>query len=84
MYDIFFYDNALVEYGLHVNYLTSCVCKSICYLACEFGFYGDQCTQECGNCHNQTNCRHTNGSCASGCDVGFHGDLCKTGKCFEN
>lgn len=31
----------------------------------------------------QTNCRHTNGLCATGYDRSYRGDLCKTSKYFE-
>ena len=34
----------------------------------------------CGNCLNETQCNHINGSCMNGCDPGWEGDLCGNGK----
>lgn len=47
-------------------------------IACGQGYYGAECQQECGHCHDLTQCVHTNGSCLTGCEVGYHGETCQT------
>lgn len=49
-------------------------------LVCENETYGQECNYTCGQCRDNKNCYHTNGTCLSGCDPGYFGDLCKTGK----
>jgi len=47
-------------------------------IACGQRYYGAECQQECGHCHDLTQCVHTNGSCLTGCEVGYHGETCQT------
>ena len=44
---------------------------------CEFGKYGQNCSETCGKCFENT-CNHINGTCADGCAAGFMTNLCKT------
>lgn len=48
--------------------------------ACGDGFYGDQCSNKCGNCRDIDQCSPLNGKCLSGCVAGYQGDRCKTRK----
>ena len=45
--------------------------------ACDVGFYGSECSRECGNCLNGTACDHVTGTCTSGCADGWKMDRCK-------
>ena len=47
---------------------------------CDIGTYGDNCNETCGNCKDQSECHHSNGTCLTGCNDGFQGALCKTRK----
>lgn len=49
--------------------------KSI--LACMIGYYGENCDQKCGQCHNSIGCNVTNGYCSDGCVMGYWGNNCK-------
>lgn len=44
---------------------------------CANGSYGIDCQENCGNCHNVSQCSHINGTCLTGCHKGYRGDLCK-------
>ncbi|XP_052765783.1 CUB and zona pellucida-like domain-containing protein 1 isoform X2 [Mya arenaria] len=45
-------------------------------LGCDDGTYGQNCSEMCGNCLNNSVCDPVNGSCPSGCDKGFMGLRC--------
>ena len=45
--------------------------------ACGDGFYGEDCKDMCGHCHNKTACDTVTGKCLIGCEDGFHGLQCK-------
>lgn len=40
-------------------------------LECPAGLYGEHCSNNCGNCLNNTNCHHVNGTCSEGCEPGY-------------
>lgn len=47
--------------------------------ACKYGRYGLNCSLDCGNCLDSTNCNHVNGTCTSGCASGWQDlDKCVT------
>lgn len=45
---------------------------------CDSGLYGVDCSENCGNCLNESQCSNINGTCFTGCNAGYEGDLCKT------
>lgn len=47
-------------------------------LACDDGYYGLNCSGECGNCSKGDMCRKENGVCPYGCQDGFVGEMCTT------
>ncbi|XP_052690987.1 angiopoietin-1 receptor-like [Crassostrea angulata] len=49
----------------------------LCKSACDRGYYGAECQQECRHCRDFTQCFHTNGSCLTGCEAGYHGQKCE-------
>lgn len=49
------------------------------FSACNKGFYGVDCNEECGHCRDVNKCHHINGTCLNGCAAGFMGNLCLTG-----
>lgn len=51
-------------------------------LECPVGLYGDHCNNNCGNCLNNTNCHHVNGTCSEGCDPGYYEHNCTEGEHF--
>ncbi|CAE1283152.1 unnamed protein product [Acanthosepion pharaonis] len=51
---------------------------------CRHGFYGRDCTLECGHCRNNKQCRKYDGTCPSGCADGWSGKLCKTNLCPDH
>lgn len=53
----------------------ACESASVC-LACNVGFKGETCQQECSNCKPNTRCRKSNGYCFDGCKDGFSGNDC--------
>ena len=53
---------------------------SIPVLVCNIGTYGEGCKEQCGHCHNTTNCNHVNGSCLDECQPGYTGSQCKTSR----
>lgn len=46
--------------------------------ACEYGFYGVDCKEICGQCRDIDQCFHTNGTCLTGCVAGYQEQSCKT------
>lgn len=49
-------------------------------LECPAGLYGEHCSNNCGNCLNNTNCHHVNGTCSEGCEPGYQEHNCTEGK----
>lgn len=47
---------------------------------CDNGFYGTNCTMECGYCKNKTSCNKVSGNCMEGCAFGYQGATCLQGK----
>lgn len=41
------------------------------FLECLVGFYGEYCSNNCGNCLNNINCYYVNGICFEGCEFGY-------------
>uniref|UniRef100_K1PW82 protein-tyrosine-phosphatase n=1 Tax=Magallana gigas TaxID=29159 RepID=K1PW82_MAGGI len=63
------------------------ICDSGCHLgwkgdycenACDGNFYGANCSLQCGNCMNNTQCHNAYGYCTGGCASGFNGTKCDT------
>lgn len=50
----------------------------ITHVACDKGFYGVDCNEKCGSCHDVSQCFHINGTCLTGCSAGYQGEFCKT------
>jgi len=48
-------------------------------LGCDNGTYGENCTNECAMCHEDTVCNHMTGYCDT-CASGYEGSRCETGK----
>ncbi|XP_061165609.1 multiple epidermal growth factor-like domains protein 10 [Saccostrea echinata] len=48
-----------------------------CEQQCNQSFYGELCSEKCGNFTDIRTCNHVNGTCTNGCDVGVYGDKCK-------
>ncbi|KAK3091928.1 hypothetical protein FSP39_023778 [Pinctada imbricata] len=46
---------------------------------CSKGYFGPQCQDVCGYCHEGAACRPTDGHCLRGCSAGWMGAMCKTG-----
>ena len=47
---------------------------------CEYGYYGTDCRQTCGNCSGGAQCDRVTGECASGCMPRYYSALCNIGK----
>lgn len=47
--------------------------------ACSDGFYGNECTETCGNCFMNAVCDKVTGQCPGQCESGWQGSLCKQG-----
>ncbi|XP_048239105.1 multiple epidermal growth factor-like domains protein 10 isoform X3 [Haliotis rufescens] len=53
--------------------------SNTCSQGCPVGYYGDNCTSECGNCADNFRCSNVDGSCpVSRCAPGYKGTLCTT------
>ena len=50
--------------------------------ACDDGWYGPSCQNQCGPCFGTDVCFHTNGSCPGNCSDGFNGDKCLDSKLY--
>ena len=46
---------------------------------CDSNTFGQDCVEECGNCVNDEQCHHINGTCLHGCKRGFQGIECNQG-----
>lgn len=55
-------------------------CKLIylCYIACPYGLFGQNCTGKCND--TCTGCNNINGLCDRGCRPGWKGDYCDIGR----
>ena len=57
----------------------------LCYIKgpledCEYGYYGPDCKQACGNCSGSSQCDLVTGECVYGCKPGYYSALCTIGK----
>lgn len=41
------------------------------FLECFFGYYGENCSNGCGNCLNNLICDYLIGVCIKGCEFGY-------------
>lgn len=41
--------------------------------------YGVNCSKSCGNCKNNQQCDHIDGTCMNGCENGYQGFKCDKG-----
>ena len=48
---------------------------------CSSGSYGQDCSESCGHCQNNSACDVVSGAC-NGCDEGFQPPLCKPGSYY--
>lgn len=46
---------------------------------CPFGYYGENCSNGCGNCLNNSTCDHLTGACTKGCEPGYKEPKCTKG-----
>ena len=46
---------------------------------CGNGTFGQDCTEQCGECLRKEQCHHVDGSCANGCNPGYQGLMCTKG-----
>ena len=53
--------------------------KTIIFIVCDNGSFGQDCNERCGECLGKEQCHHVNGSCINGCKPGFHGIMCTKG-----
>lgn len=59
--------------------------KSVNFLACREGWYGDNCSQQCvGHCRDNSTCNHVTGQCDKGCAAGWTGIFCNKGSINKN
>lgn len=47
------------------------------FAECIAGKYGLDCKEDCGNCFDNSQCFHVNGTCLSGCSASYQGHTCK-------
>lgn len=53
------------------------------HLACEFGYYGMGCNQECSTfCKKSRDCYPISGNCKDGCKSGWQGNDCLEGQFY--
>lgn len=51
------------------------------FLECQFGYYGENCTNQCSmNCNVTSRCDRFTGSCDKGCKPGWTGYKCDQSK----
>ena len=53
--------------------------KSFAFIVCSDGRFGENCTEECGECQGKEQCDHVNGTCLNGCSPGYYGITCTEG-----
>lgn len=51
-----------------------------CLLACVPGMCGENHTEVCGHCLQNSTCDHVDGTCENGCEAGYQGRDCKSGR----
>lgn len=68
----------LFSYQILLLSFSSTLLTNYSIVACMHGYYGKNCTDDCGNCFNNQTCNNVNGTCTDGCSEGFKGDLCKS------
>lgn len=50
-------------------------------IACDDGYFGEMCTQECGvHCLMTNRCNKSSGVCIGGCKAGWTGEFCGSRK----
>lgn len=55
------------------------------FTECDGGNFGQDCSNKCGNCLQNEQCHHINGSCMNGCNPGYYGTYCSKSKsCTHN
>lgn len=50
------------------------------FTACSGGVYGQNCSLPCGQCLDNEQCHHINGTCMNGCGRGYQGLNCTEGQ----
>ena len=50
-----------------------------CSTECDGHKFGQGYAEECGQCVNDEQCHHINGTCLNGCKLGYKGQQCKQG-----
>lgn len=50
------------------------------FTACSGGVYGQNCSLPCGQCLDNEQCHHINGTCMNGCGKGYQGLNCTEGQ----
>jgi hypothetical protein len=50
------------------------------FLECPSQTFGQNCSEECGQCSGGSTCDHVNGTCANGCADGYVGMYCSISK----
>ena len=71
-----FFANCFHE-GIQVIIYSELIFK--CYTVCDGNTFGQDCGEECGECVNDEQCHHINGTCLNGCKRGYKGQQCKQG-----
>lgn len=64
-------DNFLIMYLLFMLILFE--------IECIVGFYGDECSSDCGYCLNNMVCYYVIGICVNGCEFGYKVFNCSMG-----
>ncbi|XP_034318933.2 uncharacterized protein [Magallana gigas] len=75
---VIFYNERLPGVAYPKDYSTFAfadICEFEVY-ECDIGYFGDNCTEECGHCIDGTLCSSVDGTCTSGCSAGYTGNLC--------
>lgn len=56
-------------------YVRMCLIGIVTYLGCDAGYYGLNCSLQCGHCADMSQC-NASGYCLSGCQNGWQGPRC--------
>ncbi|XP_067677277.1 receptor-type tyrosine-protein phosphatase alpha-like [Haliotis asinina] len=54
-----------------------------CAQVCSLGSFGENCTEDCGQCLDARDCHHVNGTCLAGCIDGWTKHTCLQNKFFR-